>query len=121
MVSAFETKLNAKALAIIQKLGIDTVFTVKAQVYDESTGITAEVETDHTVKSSPPLRYKDYLVDGDHILSTDTFVYVAGTGIPFTPVAGVGVNIGGRDLTVIDVMELRAGTSVAAYKLKLRK
>lgn len=134
MATELDNKFVPLAKSLIDRYGKSLTFTVPGGVYNPSTGgldNTVSPAT-FTVKASPPAPYRvgysshksatpkgesynDISRDGDMIL------YVAASGLPFTPVAGVGVSIGGFNWNCVDVMSIYSGESVAVYGMIFRK
>lgn len=122
MATALDTTLGAAALSVIAKVGITATWTVPtSSTYSGATGTNAVTTTTHTVKISPPLEYEDSQIDGELVRVGDAAVFVAGSGLAFTPTPNQSVTISGQKWTVVRVSILRSGDLVAAYKAQLRR
>lgn len=123
MTTALDKKIVPKVLALINRIGISATFSVGTATMDESTGEGDPdgAGTPTTVKSTPPLNYDRKLVDGVSIKNGDAQVFIAGSGLSFTPSNGMKVNISSIEWTVKSVGRISAGDDVAAYELQLRQ
>jgi len=121
--TALDTELLAAALDLINEFGKDvTITTLASQVYDPDTGFTTEgAATDLTVKASPPTPMTDKYGMGDIIEEGDTIIFVAGSGITFTPAKNLKITIDTEVWRIVNVIKLYSGESVAAFGLQLRQ
>ncbi len=121
MPTALDLELLPEVLALIAEVGIATAITENDGTYDPATGATSGTPTSHTVTATPPLDYDVKFIDGDVVRVGDTYLYVAGSGLGFTPKPGFSVVTGGRTWRVVAVRDLRSGEQTAAWELQLRR
>ena len=122
-MTVLDDKLVPAVLALINKFGITGVFDTGSGegVYTATTGDVAETASTVTRKVSPPVPFNQRLVDGATVRRDDTQVFVAGSGITFTPSIGMTIVIAGDKWKIVSVIVLRSGEQVAAYELQLRR
>lgn len=121
MTSAEGTALAAEVVAVIDEVGIDATYHVDTSAYALSSGNTTPSDTEYDVRVSPPGRVSRALVDGSTILVTDLTVYLAASGITFTPNPGDEIEIEGMTLQVIFPDPLyNIGGGIVAWRLVCR-
>jgi len=89
--------------------------------YDPTTGIATPSVTTYTVKIAPPELYDAQYANGDTIRIGDAKTIIAASGLPFTPVLGIGLTIDATNWTIVDVQALYSGELIAAYELRIRR
>lgn len=120
-MTTFEANTNAAALRIIARLGITATYArTTGRVQNVDGTVTAGTSTESSVTVSPPNPVsKDYIASMT-ALDGDTTVWLAGSGLGFTPKNGDTVTIGSEIWTVVAVRGYRGGTTTAAWDLILR-
>lgn len=109
-------------LSVIASVGIPATFAETTKDYKPATGAVRELtNTSRSATVSPPQRFKDQFVNGDTIQSADCYVYLAGSGLPFTPVKSMRVTVLAVTYSIVEINPLYSGESIAAYKIHLRK
>ena len=110
-------------LDLIDDLGVNMTFQAATKTYNPATGKTTESSTvNHTWKASPPLEYSDRYIDGDFIRVNDCRIFVADSGITFTPEKGMKVTM--ADSTAYDIIRVKrhdSGALTCAWELQLRR
>jgi len=120
--TALDTKMLAKAIKIINKLGKTVIFTMyPAASYDATTGKTTQGDSvSYSKKVIPPYDVELKYVDGDLIKVGDMLSGVAASGIEFTPANGAMVTIDSQVWEIVRVSPVYSGEQVALYLLQLR-
>lgn len=121
-MTVLDDKLVPKALEIIDKFGLNAIFNEVCQTdYVAATGAVTEINPKcHTRKITPPALMDRY-ADGDTVKVGDMKVSVAASGLPFTMEKGMRVEIDELEYTIISVISVYSGASVAIYDLQLRQ
>lgn len=123
MPTALDTALTRAALDILDDVGISATWSVPSgMTYSTATGSHVPTTTViYAVTVSPPLEYREGQIDGELVRVGDASIYIAASGIGFTPEAQQFVTISGQKWTVVRVVVLRSGEQVAAYKAQIRR
>ena len=123
MATALDTKLVPKVLTLLNKVGTDYTFQVPATlVYDPTTQETTKGSpSDVTIKGSPPLNFRSQMVDGSLVRRDDMQVFIAASGLTFTPVEGMRVANGSLQFNTVSANPIRSGDDVCAWELQLRR
>lgn len=125
MATTLDTELIPEILEIIQELGITGTFTTQSstdsKTYNATTGSGTESTTDYTEEISPILQYNERYIDGDLIQKEDSYIYLAASGISFTPIKDMIVTILSIVWNVVEIKPIYTGEEIGAYKLQLRK
>lgn len=123
MSTALDNTLTAAALRLIALYGQDAVFADPAtKTYDPTTGLTSEGSvTSHTEKVTPPEPYDKRWTDSDLIQQDDVRVFLAASGLDFTPFKGQLVTLLTTEkFRIENVKPIYSGEDVAVYELQLR-
>lgn len=112
-----------KVLAVIEKYGKDVLFEgLTGGTYSEVTRKwTGRTSVSVTKKVSPPSPFKRELVDGRTIKEDDLVVFLAASGLTFTPDTGFTVTIDSDKFTVVGCPPLYSGEQIAVYQIHLRR
>lgn len=123
MVTVLDTKLAPKVLAIIAKYGKTVSWSVTSgATHTPSTGaVTGGTTTAHTVKVTPPEPYESKYVDGDVVREGDSRIYIAASGLAFTPAENQRVTIDAAVWTVTRVNAIYSGDLVCLWEAGLRR
>jgi len=123
MVTELDTELIPEILEILEEFGKDAVFQVPAtKTYDPTTGdVTEGSVTSHTKKITPPAPYKQGYVKDDLIQVGDVQVYLAASGLTFTPTNGYAVVFDSMTWRIEYANPIYTGELVALWELLLRK
>lgn len=121
-MTALDIRMLPKALALINKDGVDAVFTVTDRQYDAQTSriVDNAGPVEVTRKISPPQGVNPRQVDNTTVLSSDLTALVAAFGLTFTPAVHMKVTVDAVDYTVEKITPYRSGESVCVYELVLR-
>src|SRR5688572_30974090 len=103
MATAIDTRMAAVALDKIDKYGIDATFVVDAGSYSDVTGDWTPSLSNVVRKVTPPKERRKW-AENEADRKEETVVYVAASGLTFTPVCGQKVTIGGTDYAVTEVI-----------------
>jgi len=123
MTTALDTTLSAVALDLIDTLGTDMVFEVPgATVYDPAERRQVrQSPTNVTRKASPPLQYASQLIDNSVVRRDDAQIFIAQSGLTFTPVEGMKVTHAGLDWHMVSASPMYSGDDIAAWECQLRR
>ena len=120
-----DTRLIPRVLELITKYGKDVTFkTFPSATYTPTTGKTTPgAETDYSEKVTPPEPYEDKFIDGEIVQIGDCRVYLAASGLAFTPEKGMEVEFDAEGITwrIVRIMPVYTGESIAMYGLQLRR
>ena len=123
MTTALDAEIVPVASELIALYGQDTVFVVPAsKSYDPATGLTTETSpTNHTEKVTPPAPYDKRWTDSDLIQQDDVRIYLAVSGLTFTPVKDMKVTLLTTEVfKIVKVSPIYSGDDIAVYDLQLR-
>lgn len=121
-MTALDDALIPVVLQLITDFGKDMTFTViSSESFDASTGSVTTTDSTVTIKGSPPSPYEERYIDGDLIQDGDAEVFIASSGLTFTPENGQVVTFDSERWVVQKVGKVFSGESIAAYRLQLRK
>ncbi len=122
-VTALDTKLVPKVLAMVAKYGKTVVFSqISMNVSRPSRG-----DHDHkrirtySHKVTPPQDVKSNFVDGETVKYGDALIYLPASGLLFTPASGMTVNIDAVKWTLQSVGAIYTGELIALYEIRIRK
>jgi hypothetical protein len=118
MTTALDSRLVPRVLAIIDRVGTNATFKVinSGPTYSHSSRQVTQGTTDVVRKVSPPMARKFY-GESDVTRMEETVIYVAASGLSFTPIRGQQVEVASTKYRIENVVELRSGDDVAAYEL----
>lgn len=122
-MTAFDTKMRAVAVKLINKFGLDITWTSESYVYDPLTQEGIRTPTAVTVKASPPMKFSEKMVDGDVVQKDDFIIFLAATTVEdlsFTPIIGGLVEFNSKKFEVLNVNPVWSGEQVAAYEVHCR-
>lgn len=123
MTTAFDETFVPLALRLVAKFGVDMLFTINEAVdggYDRTTGDVTPTDVAYTRKASPPAPINKKYVNGDTIRESDMEIWVAASGIEFTPVVGMLVTHVGQAYRATVADPFFSGDSIAAYRIIVR-
>jgi hypothetical protein len=112
--------------SLITRLGVNYTFIAgpTASTYDPGTGDHHDNLTEYTgIKGSPPMAFETYYIDNDVVQRDDLLIYVAASGLAFTPQEGMavtGADLPGRML-VQRARNFRDKDGGVAYAVHLRR
>jgi hypothetical protein len=116
-----DTELVPEVLALINELGKQAVFHVPGtETYDPTTGDVTRVDSNYTKRVTPPEGYNEKFIDGDLIRAGDKKIYVAASGLGFTPKAGHKVTLDAVVWKVHKATPIYTGKQVAVWELQIR-
>ena len=122
MTTPLDDRLVPRVLDIIARYG-------KVLAYSVTTGATYNPATSrreggstavHQVKSTPPTGYSHALIGTSGIQAGDQHTLVAAKDLPFDPKVATGVQVDGKDWTIVTVKPIRSGELVAAWDFQIR-
>lgn len=122
-MTALDTKLIPKVLAILERLGKSIVVHVVtvAGTYNSTTRlVSAGTVVATTVKAVPPTKFKSHLIDGTNVRITDMETAIAASGLTWTPTIGWKVVIDGFSYTIHNVETYYTGELPCLYWMHLR-
>ena len=123
MTTALDTKLATKALALINKIGTNMVFEVPTSSYYDPLQQKQVTQTPSNVtrKASPPLAYSSRLTQGRTVRRDDAQIFLAQSGLTFTPVEEMKVTHAGLTWHIVQADPLYSGDDIAAWDIQLRR
>lgn len=125
MPTPLDLQLAPVVVQLIQTFGKDVTFTIGGDFdFDYVTGHTdRDGETKVTLKASPPAPVRRQYAENDdeEDRRSECRVYVAATGLGFTPKLGMVVEIDGQAWRTTAVYPVYTGENIAAYGVDLRK
>jgi len=123
MPTVLDKALVPAALKMINEFGRDMEFTIFHETsYDPATGVGSEnICQTLTAKASPPINYDKRYVDGDSVQRGDARIFLAASGLAFTPEPDMHVKFDTFEFKAIAVLPLHSGEQVAAYEVQLRR
>ncbi len=121
MTTPLDAILVGEALGLIATYGTYMEFTVPAPTYDRTTGSVSGSGASVVRKASPPLAYSLRYADSDVVRRGDARIYVAASGLTFTPDLNTKVVHDSVTWRVVDVNRLYSGDDLAAYELQVRR
>lgn len=120
MATELDADLVPEALALIEELGIIATFHVDAGSFNDASSVWTPALTDVLRKVSPPQAKESYGVAGDTTTTrTVPVIYVAASGLTFTPKLAMRVTIDGRDYTITDATATYSGELRCVWELRL--
>lgn len=129
MTTAFDAKMYDVAGGLVATFGTTATYTVPDGATDPVAS-TVAAGTDHTVRTSPPQRWRHDLVDGKAVLADDLWAVlprkdgesVSGSwaDLTFTPNAPATLAYGSASYAVVAARPYRSGDDVAGWLLHLR-
>jgi hypothetical protein len=121
-VTDLDDKLIPKVLALVNKFGrVATFYEVTKTADDEAGTVTKSAPILHKRKVTPRAEYDLAFINGDTIRAGDMSVILPASGLRFTPVEAMKVEIGDDAWKIVSLRPLDTGEKTAAYKLQLRK
>ncbi len=122
MSTALDTEIVPVALELINLYGQNAVFLDVTKTYDPATGLTTESSPSNiTKKVTPPAPYDKRWVDNDLIQQNDVRVFLAASGLTFTPEKGMKVTLLTTKVFRIErVSPIYSGEDIAVFDLQLR-
>lgn len=120
MATALDAKVLPKVKRAIDKVARSAVLVVESGGYDHAAGTRTDGQTTHDVMVTPRLAYKRYLVDGEMIQMSDTYVLAYGPEFPVVPQNGMSIRMDGASYRIVSVQTHSAGEVAAAYEMQLR-
>jgi len=121
MPGFLDTKMRAKAEALVGKYGMQTTWTQHSDSPNPATGEVERTPESYTVTVSPPAGPSQLYQPGQVIEQGEFDVMLAASAIVFVPKVGDEVDIDGQTFTATHVEALYSGTLVAAYKATVRR
>lgn len=106
------------ALELINEFGINATFIAETKVYDDVTQSTTSTATTIVRKVSPPQEAKTWR-DGEVLRESKALVYLAASGLTFTPAIGMKVTIDGTSYGITKAVAIRSGELIAIWELRL--
>ena len=122
-MTVLDDKLVPKAKELLDKFGKSATFSVSGfSQYDPNTGeVTVGTPTTYTVKVTPPSPFDKNYQPGGTTEASDLRVYLAASGLSFTPSNGQKVVFDSESYNVIAVETIFSGDSVALYGVRIRR
>ncbi len=122
-MTELDDALVPAVLDIIDELGADMTFRITSGgAYNPATGDrTGESTVEYTRKASPPSPYSSRYIDGDLIREDDAKIMVAASGLAFTPIKNMEVEISGEKWKTVSVKRLWSGEQVCGWEMQLRR
>jgi hypothetical protein len=123
MATELDTLILPKVLELIGRYGKLVSFSVTTGATQNAGAgtVTGGTTTAHSVKASPPYPYESRYIDGDLVLVGDSRLYLAGSGLAFTPAPGQVVTIDSAKWRVVRVNPIYSGELVAAWEVQVRR
>ena len=123
MPTSLDKELVPAVLDIINEVGRNMQFTNPRVVnYDPVTGIGNEtICKTLTRKASPPIDFEQRYVDGDSVRRGDARIFIAASGLPFTPLPDMHIKFDTEEFKAVNILPLHSGEQVAAYEIQLRR
>ena len=123
MPTVLDDALVPAALDMINRFGRNMEFTnPRDKSYDPATGIGSEsICRSLTAKASPPIDYEQRYIDGESVKRGDARIFLAGSGLAFTPERDMTVKFDSITFKAISVIIYYSGELIAAYEVQLRR
>ena len=123
MATSLDKTLVPVVLAIINKVGRDMDFTFpRASSYNPVDGVGSEaIRKTLTVKASPPIDFEQRYIDGDSVRRGDVRIFLAASGLAFTPERDMLVKFDNEEFKTVAVLPLHSGEQIAAFELQMRR
>lgn len=118
-MTALDEKFVPLALKLVTKFGITATLFTYSGGYTPSSGSNARTETPTSVTATPPQKVRQELASKE-IKVSDSFTYLAASGLTVTPARDSKITLSGQKWHVVRVDPLISGDSTAAYRLFLR-
>jgi hypothetical protein len=110
MSTDLDTELLPEVLSLIDEIGVTVTFTLSSPVaQDTDKGSITGIPLSYSHKVSPPS------IDDDG----NKVVYLAGSGVLFTPEEGIKVAFSAYNTMIAKVKPIYSGDDVAAWKIVL--
>lgn len=121
--TALDTKMRAKALALITEKGkLLKYYVPGTTTYDPTTGIGEQAGvTEYVLRSSPPRGAKEKYVAGELVKEGDHITLLPAKDLAFDPAGATRVEVDAEEWRIISVEPIRSGQQVAVWKLLLRR
>lgn len=118
--TALDNKLVPKALALINKFGLDATFVniTVGPTFVPGSGTVTKTTANVVRKVSPPAEKRRYGEAGV-IRKEATVIYVAASGLTFTPTKGNRVTVGTITYTIEEANPYYSGEQIAVWELVL--
>lgn len=115
-----DTRLPARALAILQRLGRTVTILTNSDSYSAATGANTITQTSYSVTASPPLALSDYYVDGDNARRGDAEIILGQSGLLFDVADAREVHFDSTEWRIVNHRPIYSGGLVAAWALQIR-
>ena len=115
-----DATFTALAVELLAEFGAPATFKVASGgTYARASGtVPGSVYTIYAdVLATPPVPREDMFRADDTLVKGSHVVWLAASGLAFTPAPGIGMTQGGAEWTVTGVKSFQPGLQVAAYAL----
>lgn len=116
---ALDTELAADITEVLNELGRDTAYTQRVKTFNSGSGTVTVVETDYTVRTSPPYKAEEKWADGKVVHHGQTRMLLGANGLAFTPNMGDRVVVDNTKYDVLAVESISYKDALAAFVLTL--
>lgn len=121
MPASEQAEWLADALDLVAAFGRAATWTTYASSYSASTGINTRTPTAVSVVCTPPLDRKTGFRGGDVGTDGHGVVYIAASGLTFTPAVSNLVTFGTEKWTVVEVETIAAGETAVLHVAQVRR
>lgn len=119
-MTALDARIPPRIKALIERYGVAATLRTYARTSNNSAGTVSTTPTDTLVTAIAPVPVTKNLVNGDTVLSTDSWTVIAAYQLAVTPAVGSRITFGSRIYAVTAVVETWTGEQNAAYECVLR-
>lgn len=120
MTTALDTKLRAKVLSLLAKLGAAATYVVVDDSYNPASADIDRRTASYTIKITPPSTPKEF-AEGELIEQRDLECLIAASGLAFVPKPGDKLVFQGVTFSVVGAPPIMSGDLACAYTLRLRR
>lgn len=120
-MTALDSRLGPKALALILKYGKNATVRIENGVYTTADGSVARTPVEHIVKISPPQNFEITLENSNTVRIGDMKCLIAALNLAFTPVVGMKIIFDSQTWTCLQMTPYYSGELVVVWEFQLRK